>query len=44
MQLHADEYENADEVETFMTNKLDDLTAYDETMNEERQGWALQSP
>ena len=44
MQLRADEYGDADEVETFVINKLDDLTAYDEVIDELRQGWALQSP
>lgn len=38
MQLRADEYGDADEVETFVINKLDDLTAYDEVIDELRQG------
>lgn len=36
MQLRMDEYGDADEVEAFMTNKLDDLAPYDKVTDETR--------
>lgn len=38
MQLCVDEYGDADEVETFVTNKQDDLIVYDEVVDEVRRG------
>lgn len=43
MQLRSDEYGDADRVETSVTDKLDDLIASDEVVDEVGQGWALQS-
>lgn len=38
MQLRVDEYGDADKVETSATNKLDDLIASDQVMDEVGQG------